>query len=49
MHIGRMLALKRLISVGKISRTQYLFGVCTEMAKYPVRVLRVSLRTQASL
>jgi glycosyltransferase involved in cell wall biosynthesis len=43
MHSGRMLALDRLLSGAKISTVQYLFGICTEMAKYPIRILRVWL------
>jgi glycosyltransferase involved in cell wall biosynthesis len=49
MHVGRMLALKKLIDRGSISIFQYLFGISTETVKYPVRVLRVSLRTRAAI
>jgi serine O-acetyltransferase len=49
MHLGRMLALRKLITEGKISRVQYLFGVWTEMVKYPIRALRVSSRTSAAV
>lgn len=49
MHLGRMLALKKLINTGTISRVQYLFGIATEMLKYPVRILRLSLFTRARL
>ena len=49
MHAGRMLALKKLIKAGKISMLQYWFGIWTEMAKYPVRALRVSLRIRAAM
>jgi len=49
MHLGRMLALKKLINEGKISMVQYCFGIWTETVKYPVRVLRVSLRTRAAI
>jgi hypothetical protein len=45
MHVGRMLALKKLIDRRRISRAQYLFGISTETLKYPIRVLRVSFRT----
>jgi glycosyltransferase involved in cell wall biosynthesis len=48
MHVGRMVALKRLTDRGCISTFQYLFGIFTETLKYPVRVLRVSLRTRAA-
>jgi glycosyltransferase involved in cell wall biosynthesis len=48
MHIGRMLALKKLTDRGRISLFQYLFGISTETVKYPIRVLRVSLRTRAA-
>ncbi|MGD1213719.1 MAG: hypothetical protein ABR861_01890 [Terriglobales bacterium] len=44
-----MLALKKLINEGKISMVQYCFGIWTETVKYPVRVLRVSLRTRAAI
>jgi glycosyltransferase involved in cell wall biosynthesis len=43
MHSGRMLALKKLLDGGKISTVQYLFGIWTEMAKYPVRIFRIWL------
>ena len=48
MHVGRMVALKRLTDRGCISTFQYLFGISTETLKYPIRVLRVSLRTRAA-
>ncbi len=48
MHVGRMLALKKLAERGCISIFQYLFGISTETVKYPVRVLRVSLRARAA-
>jgi glycosyltransferase involved in cell wall biosynthesis len=48
MHLGRMLALKKLIGEGKISLVQYLFGIWTERMKYPVRVLWVALRARAA-
>jgi glycosyltransferase involved in cell wall biosynthesis len=44
MHFGRMRALRKLVHENKISRSQYSFGVVTEMLKYPVRVLLVWLR-----
>jgi glycosyltransferase involved in cell wall biosynthesis len=49
MHAGRMLALKKLLDRGCISQTQYLFGISTEMSKYPLRALRVSLRSRAAI
>lgn len=49
MHVGRMLALKKLTDRGCISTFQYLFGISTETVKYPIRVLRVSLRTRAAI
>lgn len=49
MHLGRMLALKKLINEGKISMVQYCFGIWTETVKYPIRALRVSLRTRAAI
>lgn len=49
MHQGRMTALKKLAAEGVISRVQYLVGTGMEMAKYPVRVLMVSLRNRAAL
>jgi glycosyltransferase involved in cell wall biosynthesis len=49
MHAGRMLALKKLIHAGKISMLQYCFGIWTEMVKYPVRVVLISLRARAAL
>jgi len=48
MHVGRMLALKKLTDRGCISKFQYVFGISTETVKYPIRVLRVSLRTRAA-
>ena len=48
MHVGRMLALKKLADRGCISIFQYLFGIATETVKYPIRVLRVSLRTRVA-
>jgi glycosyltransferase involved in cell wall biosynthesis len=44
MHLGRMLALKKLIHGGCIGAAQYLAGVCMETVKYPIRVLIVFLR-----
>jgi hypothetical protein len=44
-----MLALRKLIRAGKISMAQYCFGIWTETLKYPVRLLRVSLRTRAAM
>ena len=41
MHLGRMLALKKLINERKITTVQYLAGICMETVKYPIRVLRV--------
>lgn len=49
MHRGRMTALKKLAVEGTISRVQYLVGTGTEMAKYPVRVLMVSLRKRIAI
>lgn len=49
MHVGRMLALKKLTDRGCISIFQYLFGISTETLKYPIRVLRVSLRARAAI
>jgi glycosyltransferase involved in cell wall biosynthesis len=46
MHVGRMLALKKLTDRGCISIFQYLFGISTETVKYPIRILRVSLRAR---
>jgi glycosyltransferase involved in cell wall biosynthesis len=40
MHAGRMLALRKLINRGNIGRAQYVFGISTEMVKYPLRFLR---------
>jgi glycosyltransferase involved in cell wall biosynthesis len=48
MHVGRMLALKKLTDRGCISLPQYLFGICTEMIKYPLRVAQVSRRNRAA-
>jgi teichuronic acid biosynthesis glycosyltransferase TuaG len=48
MHLGRTLSLKKLFREGKISMAQYLFGIWTEAIKYPLRVLRVSLRSRAT-
>ena len=48
MHVGRMVALKKLTDRGCISIFQYLFGISTETVKYPIRVLRVSLRTRVA-
>ncbi len=47
MHLGRMLALKKLFAEDSISPLQFLFGTATEIVKYPVRLLRVRLRTRA--
>jgi glycosyltransferase involved in cell wall biosynthesis len=49
MHAGRMLALRKLIRAGKISMAQYCFGIWTETLKYPVRHLRVSLRSRMAM
>jgi glycosyltransferase involved in cell wall biosynthesis len=49
MHVGRMLALKKLTDRGCISIFQYLFGISTETVKYPIRVLRVSLRARVAI
>jgi glycosyltransferase involved in cell wall biosynthesis len=49
MHVGRMLALKKLTDRGCISTFQYLFGISAETVKYPIRVLRVSLRTRVAI
>jgi glycosyltransferase involved in cell wall biosynthesis len=49
MHAGRMLALKKLMERGCISRAQYLFGISTETLKYHIRTLRVSLRSRATI
>ena len=49
MHVSRMLALKKLINEGTISMVQYLVGSYMETVKYPVRVLRVSLRTRVAI
>jgi glycosyltransferase involved in cell wall biosynthesis len=49
MHAGRMLALKKLLDRGCISLAQYLFGISTETLKYPLRVLRVSLRSRTAI
>lgn len=49
MHVGRMRALKKLINGGNISKVQYLAGICMETVKYPVRVLRVSLRARGPI
>jgi glycosyltransferase involved in cell wall biosynthesis len=49
MHAGRMLALRKLLDRGSISRTQYLFGISTETLKYPLRALRVSLRSRTAM
>jgi hypothetical protein len=48
MHVGRMLALKKLMDRGCINTAQYLFGISTETLKYPLRALRVSLRSRAA-
>lgn len=47
MHLGRMLALKRLFAENSISPLQFLFGTTTEMMKYPTRILRVWFHTRA--
>jgi len=49
MHAGRMLALEKLMNEGNISMVQYLFGICTEMMKYPIRMARVSRRNRAAI
>jgi len=49
MHAGRMLALKKLMERGCISRAQHLFGISTETLKYPLRALRVALRSRAAM
>jgi len=46
MHVAKMLALKRLLSGGSITLVQYLVGTGMEIAMYPIRVLRVALRTR---
>lgn len=48
MHVGRMLALKKLNAENKIGITQYLVGTGMEAVKYPIRVLLVSLRGRAT-
>ena len=48
MHLGRTLSLKKLVRERKISVAQYLFGISTEAIKYPLRVLRVSLRSRTT-
>ncbi len=48
MHVGRMVALKKLTDRGCISIFQYLFGISTETVKYPIRALRVSLRARTA-
>jgi len=48
MHVGRMMALKKLTDRGCISIFQYLFGISTETVKYPIRALRVSLRARTA-
>jgi glycosyltransferase involved in cell wall biosynthesis len=49
MHEGRMLALKKLWDRGCMNRAQYLFGISTETLKYPLRTLRVALRSRAAM
>jgi teichuronic acid biosynthesis glycosyltransferase TuaG len=44
MHASRILALRKLRNEGNISTVQQLVGICVEMVKYPVRVLRLALR-----
>ncbi len=48
MHVGRMVALKKLTDRGCISIFQYLFGISTETVKYPIRALRVTLRARTA-
>jgi glycosyltransferase involved in cell wall biosynthesis len=48
MHLGRMIALRKLMDRGSIGIGQYLFGISTETMKYPIRFLRVALRTSLS-
>ena len=48
MHCGRMDALKKLLDRNKIGLAQYSFGIGTETLKYPLRVLRISLRRAAA-
>jgi glycosyltransferase involved in cell wall biosynthesis len=47
MHLGRMLALKKLFAEDSIPPLQFLFGIAAEMVKYPLRNLRVRLRVRA--
>lgn len=44
MHVGRVMALKKLFHEGKIGMAQYVVGMGMETVKYPIRALRVSLR-----
>jgi len=48
MHLGRILGLRKLLQEGKIGLLHYLTGVSMETVKYPLRVLRVSLRSRAA-
>ncbi len=48
MHFGRIFALKKLLHERKIGVAQYVFGMGTEMLKYPIRILRVALRVRAA-
>jgi glycosyltransferase involved in cell wall biosynthesis len=48
MHRGRMLGLKKLLKAGNISTVQFLFGICTEMTKYPIRIVRVWFRRSSA-
>jgi glycosyltransferase involved in cell wall biosynthesis len=47
LHASRIIALKRLIDGDKISIVQYLVGICTEQAKYPLRVILLARRRRA--
>ena len=49
MHLGRVVGLRKLINDGTISKAQYLFGICTEMMKYPIRIARISFRHRAAI
>jgi glycosyltransferase involved in cell wall biosynthesis len=46
MHLGRTTALRKLLEKRTINRSQYYFGMITEMLKYPVRLLLVALRSR---
>jgi hypothetical protein len=49
MHVSRMLALRKLIEEGTIGMAQYFVGISLETVKYPIRVLRVSLRARGAV